>query len=44
MYHGVEVQLQIVRDALLDGEVVRLMALEPCAKFGYGEDGADYED
>lgn len=45
--HGdddVEVDLQLVRDALLDAEVVCLMALEPSVQFGEGEEQADGEE
>lgn len=40
----VQVQLEVVRDALLDAEVVVLGAAEPGAEFGDGENGADNED
>jgi hypothetical protein len=41
---GVEVELEVVRNALFDREVVRFGALEPGAEFGEGEDGAYDED
>lgn len=41
---GVEVELEVVRDALFDGEMVRLGALEPGAEFSEGEDGTYDKD
>lgn len=41
---GVEIELEVVRDALFDGEVVCLGALEPGTEFSEGEDGAYDED
>lgn len=41
--NDVQVQLEIVRHALFDAEVVVLGAFEPGAEFGEGEDGADEE-
>lgn len=45
--HGdddVEVDLQVVRDALLDAEVVRLVALPPAVQLREGEEQADGEE
>lgn len=42
--HGVEVELQVVRDALFHAEVVRFGALEPGAELGQGEERAHGED
>jgi len=45
--HGdddIEVDLQLVRNALLDAEMVRLVALEPSVQFGEGEEEADGEE
>lgn len=44
LHDHVEVELEFVRDALFDAELVALGAFEPCAEFGEGEDGADGED
>jgi hypothetical protein len=41
---GVEVELEVVRDALLDGKVVGFGAAEPGAKFSDGEECAYGED
>lgn len=40
----VQVQLQLVRNAFLDAEVVALGAFEPGAELGEGQEGADGED
>jgi len=45
--HGdddVEVDLQVVRDALLDAEVVRLVALPPAVQLREGEEQADGQE
>ena len=44
LHDHVEVDLEFVRDALFDAELVVLGAVEPGAEFGEGEDGADGED
>lgn len=41
---GVEVELQVVRDALFDAEVVRLGAFEPGAELCQGKERAHGED
>jgi hypothetical protein len=41
---GVEVELEVVRDTLFDGKVVRFSATEPGAEFSDGEERADGED
>ena len=40
----VEVDLQVVRDALFDAEVVRLVSLPPAAELGEGQDEACEEE
>ena len=42
--HDVEVDLQLVRDALLDAEEVRFAAGVPAAELGEGKDGADEDE
>lgn len=44
LHDHVEVDLEFVRDALFDAELVVLSAFKPGAEFGEGEDGADGED
>ncbi len=42
-YHDIEIDLQLVRDALFHAEIVRLVALPPAVQFGEKEEQADGE-